>query len=105
MKWLAFNNLEFQLIDIVSNVPDKDILKNALIQLGDRKKLFNTNGLSYRNLGGAKVVQAMTDDQVIDVLASDGKLIKRPFLITGEGNILAGFKQDVWEDILLSRES
>ena len=100
LKWLDENQIDYQLIDIVQCPPDKDILSVAIKQLGNRKKVFNTSGLSYRNLG-SKVVQSMSDDEAIQALASDGKLIKRPFLITDQGQILVGFKPDAWSDILL----
>ena len=69
------------------NPPSMDVLKDAIKQLGERKKLFNTNGLSYRNLG-SKAVKAMSDSEALEALALDGKLIKRPLLITEKGQIL-----------------
>ena len=94
------NKINYELLDIVENPPDKDMITNAIKQLGDRKKIFNTSGLSYRNLG-AKVVKSMSDAEAINALVNDGKLIKRPFVITEEGYILVGFKPDIWSDILL----
>ena len=94
LKWLEDNNIDYKMVDIVQSPPSKDILKDAIEQLGDRKKLFNTNGISYRNLG-AEVVRAMTDSEALEALASDGKLIKRPLLINKNGRILAGFKSKV----------
>jgi arsenate reductase len=70
-------------------------LELALQQLG-RKRLFNTNGKSYRALGSA-VVQAMDDQQALDALAADGKLIKRPFLITAAGTVITGFNPQEWQ--------
>ena len=100
LKWLDDNQIEYQLIDIVQDPPKKEILIDAIKQLGNRKKIFNTSGLSYRNLG-SKVVQAMSDEEAINALLLDGKLIKRPFLINQEGIVLAGFKPDVWASCLL----
>ena len=45
--------------------------------------------------------KAMSDDEALDALASDGKLIKRPFLITENGSVLLGFKPEVWAEALL----
>ncbi|RPF98388.1 MAG: arsenate reductase family protein, partial [Prochlorococcus sp. TMED223] len=42
-----------------------------------------------------------SDDEALDALASDGKLIKRPFLITENGSVLVGFKPEVWAEALL----
>jgi len=100
LKWLQDNHIDYKLIDIVQSPPSKDILRDAIKQLGDRKKLFNTSGLSYRNLG-SEVVKSMNDVQAIEALASDGKLIKRPFLLTGTGEVLTGFKIDSWTAVLI----
>ena len=100
MKWLAENNIDYHLIDIVESPPNKEILLEAMNQLVDRKKLFNTSGASYRNLG-SKVVQAMSDHEVLMALASDGKLIIRPFLISRKSRFLVGFKPEIWKEVLL----
>ena len=100
LKWLEDNKINFSIKDIVQTPPTKDMLVKAIEQLGSRKDLFNTNGLSYRNLG-AKVVQAMNNAEALEALLLDGKLIRRPFLISQEGKILVGFKPDIWTKILL----
>ena len=100
LKWLEDNHINYQLIDIIESPPSKDVLADAMTQLGDRKKLFNTSGLSYRNLG-SHVVKAMSDSEALEALAQDGKLIKRPFLMTEEGKIIVGFKVQDWIDNLI----
>jgi len=100
ISWLLENNIEYELIDIVKNPPGERLLVQALKQFDDRKKLFNTNGASYRAIG-AKVVKEMSDLDAIKALASDGKLIKRPFLITEEGKILLGFRFEDWNEALI----
>ena len=100
LKWLVENQIDYELIDIASCPPGKEILIEAIRQLGERKKIFNTSGLSYRNLG-AQVIKAMDDSEAIEALAADGKLVKRPLLITDKGQILVGFKSEVWRETLL----
>ena len=100
LKWLIENKIEYELIDIALCPPNKEILIDAISQLGERKKIFNTSGVSYRSLG-SEVVKAMSDSEALEALAIDGKLIKRPFLITETGKILVGFKPELWSDILL----
>jgi len=100
LKWLIDNKIEYELIDIALCPPNKEILIDAISQLGERKKIFNTSGVSYRSLG-SEVVKAMSDPEALEALAIDGKLIKRPFLITETGKILVGFKPELWSDILL----
>ena len=100
LKWLAENKIDYELIDIVLYPPKKELLNEAISQLGDRKKIFNTSGLSYRNLG-SKVIKAMSNSEAIKALSLDGKLIKRPFLIVENEQILVGFKPEVWSEVLL----
>ena len=76
-------------------------MRRALAQEGGRSRLLNTSGQSYRALGAA-VVKAMDDGALLQALAADGRLIKRPFLVTPAGPILTGFRQDEWEQALLN---
>ena len=97
LAWLEQQGLSFQVVDITEVPPSRDLLVQAATHFGTRSPLFNTSGLSYRALGSA-VVKAMTDDQALDALAADGKLIKRPFVALPDGNFLVGFKQDQWSE-------
>ena len=101
MAWLKEKNISFELIDIVQNPPTEEMIKQAIIFYGDRKKILNTSGMSYRAIGSS-VVKKMDDDQFIQALLQDGKLIKRPFLVAGNGDILVGFKKISWENSFLS---
>lgn len=62
------------------------------------KSFFNTSGKAYRELGLKDKLSDMTDDEKIEVLASDGMLVKRPIFV-GE-QILVGFKEEEWADKL-----
>ena len=101
MKWIKDNNLDHEVFDIIETPPSKEILQKAFIQIESRKLIFNTNGVSYRKLGSS-LVNAMSDDEALNALACDGKLVKRPFVITSDGKILLGFKTDIWEEALLA---
>ncbi len=102
LAWLDANSISYELFDIIETPPSTDLLLKALKQLGDRKMLFNTSGISYRAIGAAKV-KAMTNEQALKALVEDGKLIKRPFFVSPGGDILVGFKPDLWVDLLLPR--
>jgi arsenate reductase len=65
-----------------------------------RTRFFNTSGKLYREMELKKKLPDMSDDEVLDLLASDGMLVKRPLLITGN-TVLAGFKEDTWKEALL----
>tara|TARA_Y100001968_G_scaffold319305_1_gene350629 strand:- start:1539 stop:1769 length:231 start_codon:yes stop_codon:yes gene_type:complete len=71
-----------------------------MAQEKNRKALFNTSGLSYREIGAEKV-NNMNDKEAIKALESDPKLIKRPFLSISEGPLLIGFEIKNWEEVLL----
>ena len=101
LSWLKENNLVLVVIDITTDPPSRSLLTSAFEQFGDRRPLFNTSGQSYRALGAAAVM-AMDDDEALDALAADGRLIKRPFVVTPEGRVLVGFKPEVWQDQLKS---
>ena len=87
--------------DITLTPPSKEMLVAAYQSLGDRKLLFNTSGQSYRAMGAA-AMKVMSDDEALEALAADGKLIKRPFVEVNCSTYLTGFKPDLWESALQS---
>ena len=91
-KWLDKKGLEYQLIDIVKEPPLLDFLNLALEQYSaDKKRIFNTRGKSFKLL---KIdINGLSNDEIIQLLLSDGKLIKRPFLIYEEKKIILGFNE------------
>ena len=66
------------------------------------KKFFNTSGVKYRELGLKDVVKNESDDKLLEILASDGMLIKRP-IVFDEKNLIIGFKEEEWKEKLLNR--
>lgn len=98
LAWLQGHGISTEPIDITQQPPSLEELRLGLEQLG-RKRLFNTSGQSYRALGSA-VVQAMDDEQALAALAADGRLVKRPYLISSSGQVLSGFKPEEWEALL-----
>ena len=81
-------------IEIVKNPPSKEELE-TMYKIGtyELKKFFNTSGVKYRELGLKDVVKTESDDKLLEILASDGMLIKRPIAFDGQ-NVLIGFKED-----------
>ena len=101
LAWLQDNKIDYELKDIIETPPDKEMLADAIQQLGDKKYVFNTSGLSYRALG-ASTVKAMSQTEAINALAADGKLIKRPFVVSSAGKVIVGFKHEVFTEIFLN---
>lgn len=99
-KWLEDNNINFETRDIIQEVPTVDELENWIKQTGyPIKKFFNTSGLKYKELNLKEKLPQMTEKEQIELLSSDGMLIKRPLLIT-KNTVLVGFKKDEWEENL-----
>ena len=85
-------------MDISQSPPSAAELKQMLASYeGDRRKLFNTSGMQYRELQLKDKLPQMSDAEAIELLSANGMLIKRPFLLDGSGQGLVGFKEDLWE--------
>ena len=101
LKWLDANGIKYESLDIKEQHPDKNTVKELNKRSGlPLKKFFNTSGKMYREMELSKRLPDMSDDEVLDLLASDGMLVKRPLLVTDEV-VLAGFKEDAWKEALL----
>jgi arsenate reductase len=99
-NFLKENNIEFEDIDMVENPLTVEELKNLYeISNIEIKKFFNTSGIKYRELGLKNVVLNESDEKLLEILASDGKLVKRPILFDGK-NVLIGFKENEWREKL-----
>lgn len=66
------------------------------------KKFFNTSGQLYRSLGLAARLPAMSEEEQLALLATDGMLVKRPLLV-GETFVLAGFREEAWHPLLTDK--
>ena len=91
-KWLESQDIEFQLIDIVKEPPIIKYLNLALKQYSDdKKKIFNIRGKAFKSLN--LDIYGLSKDEIIQLLISDGKLIKRPFLIYEGKKVILGFNE------------
>ena len=99
-KYLESNGLTYEKIDIVENPPSQAELKRMLGHLdGEVKKLFNTSGEVYREMSLKDKVANMKIADAVRLLAQNGKLIKRPFLLTIHDGVV-GFKEIEWQQLL-----
>lgn len=100
LKWLEARGVAHQVKAIRETPPGPAELKAALADLGgDLRKLFNTSGMDYRALGLKERLPLMSDDEALALLARNGNLVKRPFVV-GKGRTLVGFKPEEWEKSL-----
>lgn len=96
-KWLQEKGISFEEKAIRETPPTPAELGTVLDALGgDVKKLLNTSGGDYRELGLKDRLPSMSRKEVLELLAGNGNLVKRPF-VTGDGVALTGFKADEWE--------
>jgi arsenate reductase len=98
LKWLDGHGVSYDSLDIVANPPKKAELVRALKSGTPLKKLFNTSGQSYREGGWSEKLAKVTESQALDALAADGKLIKRPFILSGD-RLLVGFDEAAYEAV------
>lgn len=100
IKWLDSKSIEYELINIKENNPDKETLRTLWQKSGlELKKFFNTSGILYREMELSKKLPAMNDEEKLNLLATDGMLVKRPIFIT-ENAVLVGFKESEWEKVI-----
>ena len=91
-KWLKSKDFEFQLINIVKEPPLVNYLNLALEQyFDDKKRIFNTRGKAFKTLN--LDINGLSREEIIQLLLSDGKLIKRPFLIYEGKKVILGFNE------------
>ena len=99
-KWLEASGVSFEERNIKENNPGLEELRAWHSQSGlPLKKFFNTSGLLYKQLQLKDRLPAMTEEEQLILLASDGMLVKRPLLI-GEDFILVGFREADWQTAL-----
>lgn len=100
VKFLEASNVAFTAIPIREQPPTAAKLRRMLGHYeGNLRKLFNTSGLDYRALKLGEKLSSMTEDEALALLASNGNLVKRPFVLTATGG-LVGFDETAWRKLL-----
>lgn len=99
-KWLSDNGFIFEMRNIKEENPTFEELKAWHVQSGlPLKKFFNTSGLVYKSMQLKEKLPAMAEAEQLELLATDGMLVKRPLLIT-ENAVLTGFREQEWAQAL-----
>lgn len=104
LKFLDSKKVSYDKKAIVDQPPTAGELKQMLKYLkadgGTFKNLFNTSGVQYRELNmSEKIKNGLSEDEAIQLLSQNGKLIKRPFLLTADTGTV-GFQEDKWKKIV-----
>jgi len=98
-KWLDEKGISYELRDIKSDNPTAEELKEWYIKSGlPLKKFFNTSGLLYKSLQLKDKLPDMSEEEQIQLLSTDGMLVKRPIIVT-ENNVIIGFKEKDYEKL------
>ena len=99
-KWLDEHGVSYTDRHIKENNPTYEELKHWYEISGlPLKRFFNTSGLQYKALGLKDKLPAMTEEEQLQLLSTDGMLVKRPIIIDGD-TIFTGFKIAEWETLL-----
>lgn len=99
-KYLQTQNLEYTKRDIKTDNPNAEELHSWQQASGlPLKKFFNTSGLQYKALGLKDKLPQLSEEEQLQLLATDGMLVKRPLLITDDA-VLVGFKEAEWSEKL-----
>ena len=98
-KWLDEAGIAYTARHIKQDNPTYEELKSWYGKSGlPLKKFFNTSGLVYKSMGLKDKLPAMTEEEQLRLLASDGMLVKRPIVVT-DSLILIGFREADWEKL------
>jgi arsenate reductase len=104
LKYLDAKKKKYERVPIVEQPPTVSELKAMLGHLKANgktfKNLFNTSGEQYRTLKiGDRIKAGMTEQEAIALLSKNGKLVKRPFLLTDKGGT-TGFQVETWDELV-----
>ncbi len=98
--WLAEKGVEYTLRPIKEENPSYEELKAWHRCSGlSLRKFFNTSGLLYKSMALKDKLPTMTEEEMLQLLATDGLLVKRPLLI-GDDFVLVGFREAEWAEVL-----
>ena len=100
INWLDNKAIKYELIDIVKSPPSIKYLNLALKKNSkDIKKIFNTRGKSYKTIDYD--VNNLSREKIFELLCCNGKLIKRPFLVIEEKQLILGFNESEYATQIL----
>lgn len=99
-KWLRENGIDVESRDITIQNPTKEELSAWIKESGlPISKFFNTSGRIYKGQNLKEIVKSASEDKLLEVLASNGMIVKRPILVA-DNFVLVGFKESEWDEKL-----
>ena len=101
LAWLDAHDIAYEVRDIKEQNPTEEELRAWQAKSGlPLRRFFNTSGQQYRALGLKDKLPAMSEEEQLALLATDGMLVKRPLLVAGD-KVLVGFQEAAWAAALL----
>lgn len=98
-KWLDEKGLEYEMRDIKADNPTAGELNEWHQKSGlPLKRFFNTSGNLYKEMKLKDRLPEMTEEEQLQLLGSDGMLVKRPIVVDGD-TVLVGFREKEWETL------
>ena len=103
VKWLEARGIAHEIKAIRETPPTLAELRTMLAAYkGEIRRLFNSSGIEYRALGLAQKLPQLSEAEALKLLAGNGSLVKRPFLI-GKNAAVVGFDPQVWAELLKTK--
>lgn len=100
-RFLDEHGVSYESIDIVQHTPTKQEFKELVVKSEvEINKFFNIHGVKYRELGLKDKLNELSNDEKLELLASDGMLVKRPLAVSGE-KVTLGFNEEQYKDVWL----
>ncbi|MEN4440523.1 arsenate reductase family protein [Staphylococcus hominis] len=100
-RFLDEHGVSYESIDIVQHTPTKQEFKELVVKSEvEINKFFNTLGVKYRELGLKDKLKELSNDEKLELLASDGMLVKRPLAVSCE-KVTLGFNEEQYKDVWL----
>ena len=95
LKFLQARKIHHRVLAIRETPPSPAELRQALRTVGEIRKLFNSSGLDYKTMDLKSKLPGLTQEQALNLLAGNGNLVKRPFVIDDK-HCLVGFREEAW---------
>lgn len=96
-KFLEQHNIDYTEVAVREKPPTLAELKRVLKSVGELKKLFNTSGGDYRQMGLKDTLADMSEKEALKLLRENGNLVKRPFVVR-DNDGWVGFKEETWKE-------
>lgn len=100
VKWLEAHQVAHEVVPIREQPPTEAELKTMLARVGDLRRLFNTSGQDYKALNMKDRLPKLSDAEALALLAQNGNLVKRPFVISAQAGT-TGFDDEKWSELFL----